>query len=188
MSCQLDEYNIPPLRKLYPSSKSTCTSLQSFIQKQPHHRLSYSHIQIFISDMIQQIRYIESQQLCIPFFSIDDILVLTFNENNDTFIHFLYTNQDKIITELSESNHHYELAIMIDKSEKFLPPELKEVNTLPKNIHRKSGYYSLGIMTCHLYKKSFEKMEYKQVYPLPFYWFVFYATTTDPHKRFLLEE
>lgn len=122
----------------------------------------------FIYDIGSQIFDLKDENIAIKYFSITDIVVI----NSDIF---LFINPTKLFTLLSKKNinperidrtiksYEYGLidSVLINKDDRFLPPELREKN-LEKNsyVYYTSSFYSLAKLILFIFDIQIEDIDY----------------------------
>ena len=115
-------------------------SLSNFL-KSNKQRLSYEMCLDFFENIGKIFSALEKLNLTVPFFAIDDFIVI--DERS-----FLFINIDKIVT-IQKSDQ-----IIIDRpyptNTPFFSPELKNITQLPAQIHCRSGLFSLAYLTAFL--------------------------------------
>ena len=131
--------------------------------------LSYRHLSELFLNIGKQLEGLEKDNYCNLFLKMDDIVRVEVEEKTQKGgsggdIFFLYLNtqdftpiKDKLTKILKPFN----------KNEKFISPEMKQVNTFPTEIHLNSQYYSLSLLVCFCGewgKKKYVKINYSLNY------------------------
>jgi hypothetical protein len=112
-------------------------SLEKFIEKKK--RVNYDTACSFFSSAKNQLQNLEKYNLTIPFFEMNDFIVI------DSSI-IIYINNEKILPITDEQ-------IIIDvpyKKSQFFSPELNKLDSLPCKISSKSAIFSLAALIAFL--------------------------------------
>ena len=153
-------------------SASSLQPLPTFLEKCSGGMLNYNMTVTMAHQLKVFVDLAEKTQKTIPFFSLDDVLVL----NKKTF---LFVNFGKMVP-LVQNKIKILMPIQKNGDLDFLSPELKSLKKLPDEITYKSCYFSLGLMLIYcIFKKKYEidkNFNFKESLPLiyftPLYWFI----------------
>lgn len=126
----------------------------------------------FIHDIGSQILYLKDEKIAIKYFSITDIVII----NSDIF---LFINPNKLFTLLNKKDINIEVIVrtiksyeygfidlaLINKENRFLPPELKDKN-LKKNpyVYYTSSFYSFAKLILFIFDLELESLDYTNIY------------------------
>ena len=110
-------------------------TLNNFIKK---HSFNYNDALQFVSCMGNLLASIVPYGKSFLFLSLDDITVI----DNEWYI---ITNMDKLVNIIDDDNIILDTPIEI--KEKLLPPEIKNINTLPFITNVSCIYYSIALLT-----------------------------------------
>jgi hypothetical protein len=138
-------------------------SLQKFMEKK--NRINYETACSFFSSAIQQLQNLEKYNFTIPFFEMNDFIVI------DSSI-IIYINNEKLLP-IKEQQ------IIIDipyKKSQFFSPELNNLDSLPGKISYKSAMFSLAALIAFLLTN--EKVN-KEIIQNGFFWRI----PTPPNER-----
>ena len=167
-------------------SATSLQPLSTFLEKSNEGMLNYDMTVTMAHQLKVFVDLIEKTQKTIPFFSLDDVLVL----NKKTFI---FVNFSKMVPLVQDK---IKILIPVEKNENldFLSPEIKSVKKLPDEITYKSCYFSLGLMLIYcIFKKKYEidkNFNFKESLPLiyftPLYWFIVNSLKIKESDRALI--
>jgi len=167
-------------------SASSLQPLPTFLGNSNKQMLTYDMTVTMGHQMKVFVDMAEKTQKTIPFFSLDDILVL----NKKTF---LFVNFGKMIPLVQDK---IKILMPIQKNIKldFLSPEMKSLKKLPDEITYKSCYFSLGLMLIHcIFNKKYEidkNFNFKEnlplIYSTPLYWFIVNSLKIEESDRTLI--
>lgn len=139
-------------------------------------KLEYHIALKLMNDIGTQIFLLNKLGYGITHFDIDDIIII----DGD----FLFINPDKIVKEQSK-----ELYIdKIIKKNKFISPELENLESIPNKIHYKTSIYSLALICIYcLTKKNIKDnplslIDY--IYATKLYWCIERCLEQHPKNRF----
>lgn len=151
----------------------------------------YNVILHFIGNIGNQITFLRNQGYSIPFFSLEDFIVIDhtiFSFINDEKI-FKIDNKTKNIT--------IDYPIHYNKSNSFIPPYVlmgidDEPDKIPIDIYFSTIYYSLAQICVYIFlreiitdEKDFDKVSGPFIYT-PLYWCLKRCLDKDENKRILL--
>jgi hypothetical protein len=148
----------------------------------------YQTILSMLYTLGNQLLYLEKQNKGIPFFALEDILII--NDNT-----FLFINIDKILPiENKELILNYPLSL----KSLFIAPELNKDLTIPLKLYYTCSYYSLGLLFMYcLYgtdynnyltdikNNDFEKI-LNPIFSTKLYYFLKRCLEKDPRKRYFI--
>jgi|TARA_Y100000588_G_C14027210_1_gene827006 hypothetical protein len=106
-------------------------------------KMTYEQAFLLFYDIGNQLEDLEKNNITIPFFSIEDIIVINSKK-------FLFVNEDKI---LKIKDGQIKISEPYDDNG-FFSPEMKNITELPINITYKSGLFSLAFLTASLLNKG----------------------------------
>jgi hypothetical protein len=192
-----------PVKKTNVSSSSTSTAkiefhatsvmpLSKFLNKKENkHGLDFNTMLHFIGNIGNQLTHFKNNGYSIPFFSLDDIIVI------DEVI-FAFINTDKIFKIDTKNNNNITIdyPISYDASNSFIPPGIgfdnPKESKLPIDVHFSSAHYSLAQLCIFIFLKQKIKNEadYDEVSGsfiyTSFYWCLKRCLDKDENKRILL--
>lgn len=143
-----------------------------------NNKLQYHIVLKLINNISTQIFLLKKLGYGITNFDIDDIIIID-DEN------FLFINPKKIVKEKSKK-------LYIDKiiqKNKFISPEINNLESIPNKIHYKTSIYSLALICIYcLTKKNIKKnpvslIDY--IYGTKLYWCIERCLEQKPSNRFL---
>ena len=129
----INQEKVDDLKKSFTIRADTIETLEHFI-KERKNRLSYDESIVLLYDIGNQLQTLERFNMAIPFLDIKDIVVVDKR-------HFFYLNDSKIHWFSGEKMIEIET---IYKKGPFISPEFSDMQSIPSNIHYKSGFYSLA--------------------------------------------
>lgn len=165
--------------------------LSKFLNKKENkHGFGFNTMLHFLGNIGNQLTHLKNNGYSIPFFSLDDIIVI------DEVI-FAFINTDKIFkVDTKNNNITIDYPISWNASNSFIPPGIGFENTketkIPLDVHYTSAYYSLAqlCMFIFLKEKIKDETEYDEVSGsfiyTSFYWCLKRCLDKDENKRILL--
>tara|TARA_B110000908_G_scaffold99680_1_gene117690 strand:- start:4961 stop:5584 length:624 start_codon:yes stop_codon:yes gene_type:complete len=147
------------------------------IEKLSITKLEYHIALKLINDISTQIFLLKNLGYGITHFDIDDIIII----DDD----FLFINPGKIVKEQSKKLY----IDKIIKKNKFISPELDNLESIPNKIHYKTSIYSLALICIYcLTKKNIKDnplglIDY--IYGTKLYWCIERCLEENPKNRFL---
>lgn len=193
-----------PVKKTnMPSSSSISTAkiefhatsvmpLSKFLNKKENKPgLHFNTMLHFIGNIGNQLTHFKNNGYSIPFFSLDDIIVI------DEVI-FAFINTDKIFKVDTKNNNNITIdyPISYHASSSFIPPGIGFENTketkIPIDVHFSSAYYSLAQLCIFIFlkEKIKDEADYDEVSGsfiyTSFYWCLKRCLDKDENKRILL--
>jgi hypothetical protein len=148
----------------------------------PDKTLEYQIATKLMKDIGEQLVSLEMNSLGIPFIDLSDIIVIDYKGT----INFFYMNSEKIYT--FDNDHIMKIDIPHKKSD-FMSPEMNAQNTIPMDIHYKSGIYSLGLLVGHcIFNKLLTDNDtlLKSIRNSVLYWTIRRMTHNMPSKRYFI--
>jgi hypothetical protein len=166
--------------------------LSKFLNKKENkHGLHFNTMLHFIGNIGNQLTHFKNNGYSIPFFSLDDIIVI------DEVI-FAFINTDKIFKIDTKNNNNITIdyPISYDAFNSFIPPGIgfdnPKESKLPIDVHFSSAHYSLAQLCIFIFLKQKIKNEadYDEVSGsfiyTSFYWCLKRCLDKDENKRILL--
>ena len=161
-------------------------TLSQYISKE--NVLNYQTILSMLYTLGNQLLYLEKQNKGIPFFALEDILII----NDNTFV---FINIDKILPiENKELILNYPLSL----KSLFIAPELDKDLTIPLKLYYTCSYYSLALLFIYcLYgtdyndflisikNNDFENI-LNPIFSTKLYYFLKRCLEKDPQKRYFI--
>ena len=170
---------------IYFKAKSVQT-LSQYISKE--NVLNYQTILSMLYTLGNQLLYLEKQNKGIPFFALEDILII--NDNT-----FLFINIEKI---LPIENQNIILNYPLSLKSLFIAPELDKDLTIPLKLYYTCSYYSLALLLIYcLYgtdynnfltdikNNNFENI-LNPIFSTKLYYFLKRCLEKDPQKRYFI--
>jgi hypothetical protein len=171
------------------------------LTKENKNGVSFDIILHFIGNIGNQLTFLKNQGFSIPFFSLEDIIVLN-------GIVFAFVNNDKVF-KIDRSKITIDYPILYDASTSFIPPNIGFYDNnggggggdgsgeshemkLPMYIHFSSAHYSLAQMCMYIFlRKNIKDEEDYNKEASPFiytslYWCLKRCLDKDENKRILL--
>ena len=159
-------------------SATSVETLDQFMA-QKHRRISYDNALGLFLDIGKQLETLEKKSIGIPQFEIDDIIVVNANT-------FFYINQNKILPINDQNVMSMEVPI---KKNKFSPPELIAIKSLPNILPYQSGMYSLAALICFCLTNNDDNdypIALQSILTTPLYYALIRCLHKNPKKRFYL--
>ena len=146
-------------------------TLNNFIKK---HNFNYNDALQFVSCMGNLLASIVPYGKSFLFLSLDDITVI----DNEWYI---ITNMDKLVNIIDDDNILLDTPIEI--KEKLLPPEIKNINTLPFITNVSCIYYSIALLTIYCMKIN---LNLNEIYDTKLYFFLKRCLLNEPEDRYYI--
>tara|TARA_B100001094_G_scaffold254875_1_gene253699 strand:+ start:1524 stop:2102 length:579 start_codon:yes stop_codon:yes gene_type:complete len=146
-------------------------TLNNFIKK---HNFNYNDALQFVSCMGNLLASIVPYGKSFLFLSLDDITVI----DNEWYI---ITNMDKLVNIIDDDNIILDTPIEI--KEKILPPEIKNINTLPFITNVSCIYYSIALLTIYCMKIN---LDLNEIYDTKLYFFLKRCLLNEPEDRYYI--
>lgn len=146
-------------------------TLNNFIKK---HNFNYNDALQFVSCMGNLLASIVPYGKSFLFLSLDDITVI----DNEWYI---ITNMDKLVNIIDDDNIILDTPIEI--KEKLLPPEIKNINTLPFITNVSCIYYSIALLTIYCMKIN---PDLNEIYDTKLYFFLKRCLLNEPEDRYYI--
>lgn len=144
---------------------SKVESLKELLKRKKN--LSYRHLKQLFTQLNKQLQSLEEDGYCNLFLDINDIVrIETFDETQKGGtggdIYFLYLNTHHF---LPIKDKFVKITKPFDKNNMFFSPEMKKLNTFPKDININSQYYSLALLTiyCCPLSKKYKNINFKKL-------------------------
>lgn len=148
-------------------------TLDNFIKKK---KFSYNDALQFVSCMGIIISSIVPYNKSFLFLSLEDITVI----DNEWYI---INNVDKLVNIIDDDNIVLETPIKI--TERLLPPEIKNINTLPFITNVSCIYYSIALLTIYCMNITLDS-DLNEIYDTKLYYFLKRCLLKSPEKRYYL--
>ena len=112
--------------------------------------LSYRHLSQLFLNIGKQLEGLEEDDYCNLFLKMEDIVRVevetkTQKGGSGGDIFFLYLNTENFT---SINDRITKILKPFNKNDKIISPEMKKINSFPKEIHSNSQYYSLALLVC----------------------------------------
>ena len=146
-------------------------TLNNFIKK---HNFNYNDALQFVSCMGNLLASIVPYGKSFLFLSLDDITVI----DNEWYI---ITNMDKLVNIIDDDNILLDTPIEI--KEKLIPPEIKNINTLPFITNVSCIYYSIALLTIYCMKIN---LNLNEIYDTKLYFFLKRCLLNEPEDRYYI--
>ena len=121
-----------------------CTTLREYMQDRTR-AMSYDRALRMLELLRKQMTDLEVLNLSIPYYGLDDILVI-----NDVF--FCFVNDDKLFSYDAGTNQ-MDVTRAISRERAFYAPELlqpsNKLRALPYSVDYRASYYSLGMLAAY---------------------------------------
>ena len=141
-----------------------------------NNKLEYHIALKLINDISTQIFLLKKIGYGVTHFDIEDIIII--DEN------FLFINPDKIVNEQSKKLY----IDKIIKKNKFISPEIDNLESIPNKIHYKTSIYSLALICIYcltkknIKEKTLSLIDY--IYGTKLYWCIERCLEQKPMNRF----
>tara|TARA_B100000902_G_scaffold287283_1_gene273450 strand:- start:3792 stop:4373 length:582 start_codon:yes stop_codon:yes gene_type:complete len=148
-------------------------TLDNIIKKK---KFNYNDALYFVSCMGIILSYIIPLNKSFLFLSLQDITVI-----DEKW--YIINNDNNIVNIIDNDNVILETPIKI--KEKMLPPEIKNINSLPFVTNVSCIYYSIALLTIYCMNINFNS-DLSEIYDTKLYFFLKRCLLKDPEKRFYI--